>query len=145
MRPVHLMSPLSRWLRKKFIRPCPAFVLPLWLMKPISGGPQTFDMTFPKVSVRQSKLFLAVLKGNPGFYSSLMLLIMHAEGFHCPSCPTNRARESVIGCLVLAKKKDPIFIFIHGRVSTQMTLLAAELPCMTRPVLLPELYVETVV
>lgn len=43
------------------------------------------------------------------------------------------------------EKKDPIFIFIHGRVSTQMTLLAAELPCMTRPVLLAELYVETVV
>lgn len=36
-------------------------------------------------------------------------------------------------------------MFIHGRVSTQMTLLAAELPCMKRPVLLPVLYVEIVV
>lgn len=62
-------------------------------MKPISwgaGGAQTFDLTFPKVSDRQGtpvrELFL---QGNPGYYSSLMLLIMHAEGFHCPSCPTN--------------------------------------------------------
>lgn len=149
-------SPLSLRLSSEFIRPCLASVLPV----SFCGGRGSTDLRpdFPKSAWQTGKRkwghggtlercfsFVAVLKGNPGYYSSPVLLIMHAEGFHCLSRPTNCGIGSCHRLLDAAWKKDPIFMFIHGRVLTQMTLLAAELPCMKRPVLLPVLYVEIVV
>lgn len=118
-------SPLSWWILSEFIRRCPASVLPvgdeahLW-------GSTDLRPDFPKSACQTGKRkwghggtletcfsFLAVLKGNPGYYSSLVLLIMHAEGFHCPSCPTNCGMR-ICHRLLDAAWKDPIFIFIHG-------------------------------
>lgn len=145
------------WIHQAVSCICPSCFF-LRLMKAILGGSTDLRPDFSKSAWQTEKRkwghggtlercssFLAVLKGTPGYYSSLVLLIMHAEGFYCPSCSTNCGMRICHRPLDAAWKEDPFFIFIHGRVSTQMTLLAAELSCMKRPVLLPVLYVEIVV
>lgn len=121
------------WIHQAVSCFCPSWFF-LWLVKPVLGGAQTFHPTFPKSDWQTGRRkwghggtrgsCSSFLKGTPGYDSRLVLLIMHAEGFHCPSCPTNCGMRICHRLLDAAWKEDPIFIYIHGGVSTQMTLLA---------------------
>lgn len=115
------------WIHQAVSRICPSCFC-LWLIKPILGGAQTFDPTFPKVPVRQGRengVMAALWRDVPpsSLFSKGTLVIIAAwchwlcmqRAFIVLHVPLTVEWESVTGCLMPPEKTIPFSsLFMAG-------------------------------